>query len=260
MRSKVYFTSLKRMPNITYVSYLFSSPEDKVPIEERIQWLKPLFEMNTLFILFVDDIYAAWLKVVPVNVKLIVLDLEQDLATISTVRASGELKLPPFRDPEKHTSDYLTFLNCKAELLVIARPNVLTPYVAYIDSGISRKVTNITEITALDTDPMPLISLLGCSEVIELSNNYETHAWWYKEAMLISSCFILPLECLDEWYTLNMTGLKKHLSMGCLTWDVNIWVSFLGSVKDRVIWYRPELAQTCSGQAEGDSDTLYESP
>ena len=49
MRSKVYFTSLKRMPNITYVSYLFSSPEDKVPIEERIQWLKPLFEMNNSF-------------------------------------------------------------------------------------------------------------------------------------------------------------------------------------------------------------------
>jgi hypothetical protein len=116
------------------VSYLFSSPDDKVPIEQRVEWVKPLFQVNNLFILFVDDVYSLWLKDVPANVKLIVLDLEMDLATISTVRAAGELKLPPFRDPEKHNADYLTFLNCKAELLILSRPNVLTPYIAYIDS------------------------------------------------------------------------------------------------------------------------------
>jgi hypothetical protein len=107
---------------------------------------------------------------------------------------------------------------------------------------------------------MPLISLLGCSEVADLYNHHETHSWWNKESMLISSCFILPVDCVDEWYTLHMTALKKHLSMGLLTWDVNIWASFIASVKDRIVWYRPEITQTASGHSCGDSGILYESP
>lgn len=245
------------MPNITYVSYLFSSVDDKVSMAERVEILQPLLHMDAFLILFVDDIYSAWLKDIPVNVKLIVLDLEHDLATISTIRAAGEIKLPTFKDPVKDHKDYLTYLNCKAELLVIARPNVLTPYIAYIDSSIAKHVTNISEITCLDTERMPFISVLGYNEITEISNDYETHAWWHKEPLLISSCFVLPVECVDEWYTLHMTALKKYLSMGCLTWDVNIWASFLRSVKDRVIWYRPEICQTNSGDSWAIS-TLFD--
>ena len=33
-----------------------------------------------------------------------------------------------------------------------------------------------------------------------------------------------------------MTALKKHLSMGRLTWDVNIWATFLPDLKERIVF------------------------
>ena len=223
------------MPNVTYVSYLFSSVDDKESMAERVAHVKPLLNINAFLILFVDEIYGEWLRPVPANVKLIILDLEMDLATISTIRAAHTLKLPPFRN-EKDTYDYLSFLNCKAELLTIARPNVLTPYIAYIDAGISKHLPNPTEITDLDTDPIVFARLLGSPLVLETSSNYEMYLWNVKESMLSSAFFILAVDAVDEWYRLHMTALKKHLSMGRLTWDVNIWATFLPDVKERIVF------------------------
>jgi hypothetical protein len=180
-----------------------------------------------------------------------------DLATISTIRASHTLKLPLFRN-ENDTYDYLSFLNCKAELLSIARPNVLTPYIAYIDSGISKHVLNLTEITDLDMIDIPFVSIFGSKNVAEVCSDYETYMWNIKETMLSSAFFIMPVESVDEWYTLNMTALKKHLSMGLLTWDVNIWAYFLPSLKGRVVFQ--SVSDTVWKESIGTVETSDQSP
>ena len=44
------------MTNITYVSYLFSSADDKVSMADRVELIKPLLNINAFLILFVDVI------------------------------------------------------------------------------------------------------------------------------------------------------------------------------------------------------------
>lgn len=234
------------MPNVTYVSFLFSSVDDKISMAERVERVKLLFNINAFLIFFIDDIYSEWLQDVPSNVKIIVLDLENDLSTIASIRGAGELKLPLFRDILNDTFDSLSFLNSKAELLRIARPNVLTPYIGYIDAGLSKHIPNLREITDLDMIDIDFVSILGSKNVAEVCSDYETYLWNVKETMISTAFFIMPVECVDEWYTLNMTALKKHLSMGKLTWDANIWAYFLPSVKQRVVWYTPNVYQTSS--------------
>ena len=72
--------------NVTYVSMLFSCTDDRVPIKQRVEWLKPLLDANLRLILFVDEIYANWLGPLK-NVKVIVLE-NDDLATLRTMAAS----------------------------------------------------------------------------------------------------------------------------------------------------------------------------
>ena len=45
------------MSNITYVSFLISSPTDHITTEKRLGWLNALLELDISLILFVDTAY-----------------------------------------------------------------------------------------------------------------------------------------------------------------------------------------------------------
>ena len=253
------------MSNVTCVSFLISCENDRVPIKQRIEWFQPLLDTGVYFILFVDAIYAEWLGVLP-NVKIIILELE-DLDTIRTIRAAGNLELPPQRSIEKDTLNFLSFMNCKPELLVIAAPYVTTPYIAYIDAGISKVFKDpntLMQLKTLNIHDVPLILLPGCNAICEL----ETYPYLWRGInwMFSGGFFIVPKASVDEWYTLHMTALKKFLSMGAITWEVNVWASFAHSVKDRIVWYSgphndtmitgiPTSVQTTSGDSSTPLDT-----
>jgi len=253
------------MSNVTYVSFLFSCEDDRVPIKQRVEWLQPLLDAGVYIILFVDDIYAEWLGALP-NVKIIVLEMN-DLDTIRTIRAAGNLELPPLRNAEKDTLNFLSYMNCKPELLVMAAPHVTTPYIAYIDAGISKVFSDpstLSKLKTLNVHNIPLVLLPGCKPITEVESF--PYLWKGIHWMLSGGFFIVPKTCVDEWFTLHMTALKKFLSMGCITWEVNVWASFVDSLKDRIVWYSgphndtmitgiPELVQTTSG----DSSTSLES-
>lgn len=251
--------------NVTYVSMLFSCTDDRVPIKQRIEWLQPLLNANLQLILFVDEIYANWLGPLP-NVKIIVVE-NDDLATLRTIKSCGEVELPPLRNQEKDTLNFLSYMNCKPELLVLATPHVVTPYVAYIDAGISKVFKNpdtLLGLRTLNVHNIPLVLLPGCKEISEVEPF--PYLWKGIHWMLSGGFFIVPMTCVDEWYTLHTTALKKFLSMGTITWEVNVWASFTHSVKDRIVWYNgphddtmitgiPESVrlQTSSGSSEPDS-------
>jgi len=75
------------MSNITYVSFLFSSPNDKVSLQQRVEWLQPLLDAKLPLILFLDDIYASFLGALP-DVKIMVVE-HNDLKTILTINAAS---------------------------------------------------------------------------------------------------------------------------------------------------------------------------
>lgn len=224
------------MSNITYVSFLFSCPDDHTSMKQRVEWLQPMIDCKLPLILFVDDMYAEFIGP-NANIKIIVLELE-DLDTIKRIRAAGNLELPPTRNIDKDTLNFLSFMNCKPELLKLAEPHVTTPYVAYIDSGISKVFSNpdtIASLKELNVHSIPLILLPGCQPIHEVE---EFPFLWKKiHWMLSGGFFILPKTCIEEWYQLHTNALNRFLAMGCITWEVNVWASFINKVKERVVWF-----------------------
>jgi hypothetical protein len=205
-------------------------------MKQRVDWLQPMLDNNLRLILFVDDMYAEFLGA-RANVKIIVVELE-DLETIKLIRSAGDLELPPTRNPDKDSLNFLSFMNCKPELVKLAEPHVVTPYIAYIDSGISKVFTHpeiIATLNELNVSNIPLILLPGCEPIHEV----EVFPFLWKKInwMLSGGFFIVPKTCVNEWYELHTKALKRFLAMGCITWEVNVWASFVHTVKDRIVWF-----------------------
>ena len=224
------------MSNISYVSFLFSCPDDRISMKQRVDWLQPMLDCNLPLILFVDDMYAEFIGS-KANIKIIVLELN-DLETIRRINSVGALELPPTRNPDKDTLNFLSFMNCKPELLKLAEPHVTTPYVAYIDAGISKVFSNpatIATLKELSVHNIPLVLLPGCQPIHEVE---EFPFLWKKiHWMLSGGFFIVPKTCVEEWYQLHTKALNRFLDMGCITWEVNVWASFVHKIKDRVVWF-----------------------
>jgi hypothetical protein len=224
------------MSNVTYVSFLFSCPDDRIPIQQRLELLEPLLDARLPLILFVDEVYAKAIGVIA-HVKIIVLEMN-DLKTILTINSYGELKLPPNRNPVKDTLNFLTYMNCKPELLVIASPHITTPYVAFIDAGISKVLkdkTTLNKLKTLNVHNIPLVLTPGCFQISELEPF--PHLWKGINWTFSGGFFLVPVSRVDDWFNLHLNALKKYLEMGTITWEVNVWASFANSVKYRIVWY-----------------------
>jgi hypothetical protein len=225
------------MTNITYVSFLLSCPDDRVSIEQRVEWFLPLFNCKLPLILFVDETYARYLQGRVNGIILITIRME-DLETVREIRAKP-LHLPPQRSKEKDTLNFMTLMNCKPELLVRALPFVRTPYVAYIDAGISKVMkdpSTLSKLSSLKLKDIPLILMPGCHPISKVENF--PLLWNGIHWMLSGGFFVVPIEFAETWYDLHRAALKKFLDMGTITWEVNVWASFLHRFTDHVVWYK----------------------
>jgi hypothetical protein len=254
------------MSNITYVSFLFSCSDDRIPLQQRLELLDPLIESRIPLILFVDETYAKAIGAIA-HVKIIVLEMN-DLKTILTINSYGELKLPPNRNAIKDTLNFLTYMNCKPELLVIASPHVTTPYVAFIDAGISKILNDKTllkKLKTLNVHNIPLALTPGCFHISDLEPF--PYLWRGINWTFSGGFFVVPLMRVDEWFNLHLNALKKFLEMGTITWEVNVWASFANSVKHRIVWYNgphddnmingiPKTVLLNNHTVSGDSSTL----
>lgn len=224
-----------KMSNITYVSFLFGCDDDRITVEKRLEWLEPLVKLNINLVLFVDSVYAPLVKASP-SLKIVKIN-QEDLATIRIIR-ENTLRLPPQRNAEKDTLNFLSYMNCKPELLVIAMQYVSTPYVAYIDAGISKvfkEPGTLSKLETLSVKNIPLILLPGCHPIKEVEPF--PHLWKGIHWMLSGGFFVVPVTCVNEWYTLHINALKKFINMGTITWEVNVWASFAHTVSNRIVWY-----------------------
>jgi hypothetical protein len=223
--------------NITYVSYIVYSPDDRFPIEKRIEWMKPLLNLDINLILFADNAYMQKLpptrnktKVVPLNIG--------TLSTFKQIRRVHPIHLPPSRNEKKDTLGFIALMNCKPEIMHLAKPYVLTPYMAYIDAGLCKvfsKPDTVKRLEKLKVKNVPLLLIPGCSPIQQV----EAFPFLWKGIhwMLSGGFFIMPKTHVDEFYKLHTTALQKYLDMNSITWEVNVWASFAHEHKDRIIWY-----------------------
>jgi len=222
------------MSNITYVSFLISSPTDHLTTEKRLELLNSLLELDIKLILFVDFTYKA--LVTSKKARVIEIDF-QTLETVKLIGAVSNPRLPVMRTPEKDTLEFLTIMNAKPELLKLAKPYVETPYVAYLDAGLRKVFTTDSTLKLLETlrvHSIPLVMLPGCHPIQPRSlSELASHIDW----TFCGGFFIVPTAKVEEFMQVHLITLGNFLEEGFLTWEVNVWTAFAATQRDRIVWF-----------------------
>lgn len=214
----------------TYVAYLLRSPTDTVEPNQRIEWLKALLSLDIDLILCVDSFFMPLIPS-PFGARLRILLVELSKFEIyQQIRAEPNLRLPPYRNTSKDTEDYMIIQNLKPELLQKAlQLGIRTPYVAYIDAGIVKIFKDPKTIRKLETirfRDIPFLLIPGChpmpSEPTPIAS-LEKHIHW----TFCGGFFVMPTQHCHTLFQLHKTALKAFLERGTITWEVNVWASYL---------------------------------
>lgn len=220
----------------TYVSFLVKSPTDPIEPQQRIEWLKPLLALNIDLVLCVDLFYV---KLIPSpiskRIRILVIDLD-DFETAKQIRTANPA-LPPHRNQTKDTLDYMVIQNSKPELLKKALQLVYTPYVAYIDAGISKIFKQPHTLKLLEMfrfKDIPLVLLPGCHPIPTVPPTIEQLAakinWTF-----CGGFFVVASKQVETLFELHRAAVQNFLDAGKISWEVNVWVSYLTSAN--AIWY-----------------------
>ena len=203
-----------------------------------MEWVKPLLQLEIQMILYVDEFFQPLLTDISPTIKVIPLDIKMLKTYKAVYDRETPLRLPPSRNMKKDTLDYMMLMNSKAELLTLAKEHVTTPYIAYIDSGISKifKGDTLSRLKTLAVHSIPLVLFPGCHPIGPVEAF--PYLWSGIHWMLSGGFFVVAASRVDEFYSIHMTALKRYLDMGCITWEVNVWASFANSLKDRIVWYK----------------------
>lgn len=234
-------------PNTTYVSFLLRSPTDHIDPAQRLEWLKPLLEITAPLILFVDSFYIGSLPPSTPTQKFLPLEFGE-LETVRQILGAQPLKLPDHRNSAKDTLEYMCIQNSKPELLTIAKPHIRTPFVAYIDSGISKIFKRSETIRMLNTlafKDIPYLLIPGCHPPAERTvEQLELGICW----IFCGGFFVMPAECIYDFAAAHRATLQGFLDRGHIAWEVNIWASnlwkFYTDTNPPLIWYAADHNDT----------------
>ena len=223
------------MSNITYVSFLILSPTDYIATTKRLEWLNALLELDINLILFVDAAYKKLIDAPKARV------IEIDLHALETVKLiqGAFTKLPAIRNTSigKDTTEFLTIMNAKPELLKLAKPYVETPYIAYLDAGLRKVFSSDSTLKQLETlivHSIPLVMLPGCHPIRPYSlDELASRINW----TFCGGFFIVPTEKVEEFMQIHLMSLGNFLAQGSLTWEVNVWAAFAPTHQDRIVWF-----------------------
>lgn len=227
----------------TYVSFLLFSKTDHVPPMQRIEWLKALLALDIDLIFFTDAYYKAYLPPTGPRTRIIALEYGE-LRTVQRILGAGPLRLPPARNAQKDTLEFLAIQNSKAELLAIAAPFVKTPYMAYIDAGIIKVFKNTNTISLLERlrfKDIPLVLLPGCHPMSEapLTDLAARINWTF-----CGGFFVVPTAAAERFDELHAAALDKFLQQGWIAWEVNVWVAFLPALSAETVWFAADHNDT----------------
>jgi hypothetical protein len=236
--------------NITYVSMLIRDERDRIPIEQRLQWLHPLFESGVPLHLFVDE--AVWdllRETAAISSRIhpgITLHrwsfVNSDTWTLCHLHSPKEpLRLPAVRNAAKDTEFFMALMHAKAELVaaVADLPEVTTPFVAFIDAGIHKifqdPVASWTSLASLSIRPeMDGLLLPGCWEprTFPKEELVDQINWTF-----CGGFFIVPRIAAHTFWEWQVEGMKDFLRDGCITWEVNTWVHCRRDASLKIYWF-----------------------
>lgn len=235
-------------PNTTYVSFLIHSPTDIIEPTQRIEWLNSLLNLQIEFILCVDSFYF---KLVPwplqnPNARVFLIS-PNDFETYRQIHRVSQPILPRLRNEKKDTLEYLSIQNLKPELLyrVLKTLRIYTPYIAYIDAGIAKIFKDPLTIRRLETlsfRNIPFLLLPGCHPMPSTPPALEVLAdrinWTF-----CGGFFVVPTDKVESFYNRHAEAVRQFLERGFLTWEVNVWTSYL-PLTPGTVWFSADHNNT----------------
>lgn len=140
-------------------------------------------------------------------------------------------ELPSERNETKDTIDYLALMNCKAEMLNIAKTYCDTKHLCWIDCGITkifeRSVASELKVVSYLNYPDDKIVIAGCHGKTPIDRN--KILWRFCGGFLVIPCSLVEifyLLCCGEICNSNIA-----------TWEVNIWALLEEKIPHIFKWY-----------------------
>jgi len=236
--------------NIHYVSVLVHHSSDHTTLDARLDWLCPLLKAKLPLTLFIDVRYYTALtnsdyysSLIHDDLELVIWNLEESNTWKKCMshRPMGSFQLPHTRNLEKDCEFFMLIMNAKTELVARVAKQTGRPYVAYLDAGI-KKIFSDVDMTfnrlknmELRSDVSGLI-IPGCwdKDCFSVEQLCEKIYWVY-----CGGFFVIPTQEADSLYIYTQKALEEFLTIGFLTWEVNVWVRLItyeGAPK--INWFR----------------------
>src|SRR5581483_7425938 len=214
------------MSNVTYVTALYNIYENKgnMTSERLMRDVKILLKQKFNLVFYVDDFYFNYLKNLELNKNTLLIRMPLENITIYNNIMRNEVELPPHRNMEKDTKEYMALMNSKIEFIFRSLNLCYTPYMAWIDAGINKIFTDkekvFTTLNQLNLDKLENILIPGAYQrkcnFVELTQGI----WW----IYLGGFFVCPRNQVLPFFQNCLFTINKFLLQKKLAWEVNVWV------------------------------------
>lgn len=211
--------------NITYVSGLYNIYESNNISARLAHDVALLVKQNIKLILYVDEFFFSVIKNMEMSKEIIIIKLPPFQIKIYSkiIERKDSLILPERRNKEKDTCEYMALMNSKVELVKKSLSLINTPYIAWIDAGISKifkmddTFSRICDLNIIDLDNI----IIPGSYLKKLSfEDLNKTIWWNY----LGGFFICNVNIVSDFYNACSKSIDTFLDKNRIAWEVNIWV------------------------------------
>lgn len=225
--------------NVTYVTALYSLYQTPNVAQRLMRDVKVLLDQSLPLIVFVDEIFEPLIRALtlPSTVRIIPLPMSQ-LTIYNMIVANKTLVgLPPQRDKNKDTHEYIALMNSKIEFLQRAIPYVDTPLVAWIDAGVAKMVkepdATFQSLRSAHLHNITTTLFPGCYEREVDFESLQRSVWW----VFMGTFFVANVNYVSTLYNLSLQALARFLLNGIVPWEVNVWIEMRKHNPEAFRWY-----------------------
>ena len=210
--------------NVTYVSSLYNLYTDTVFSDILLKNVQFLLNTNLKLIIYVDEFFHDKFKSLQISDTITVILKPIHELIIYNKIMSKNLQLPPNRNIDKDTIEYMALINSKIEFVNYALKLIDTPYIAWIDAGIAKvfndKIKSFNNLEKLNIVYLDTILQPGCDNVKLTFDDLAKGVSW----VFLGGFFICPFDKVKLFYEKSLYHVNKFMDENKIVWEVNIWV------------------------------------
>ena len=230
-------------PNVQYVTS-FYKVDSFASTEQLFENFRPFLHAKFKILIFTDD------KDFPsefgehANMRAVYLPR----TSLQSFQFESSPELPANRNKEKDSQDFLSLMNAKPELLLLASKLIQADAYVWFDLGILKvskfhgrfveRMNRFSESIALHPNKLLFPACYG-RDRIPFGNMFSSPIWRFCGGILI-----VPSSLVSEFYELHRAELSKCKASNKLTWEVNLFAACEQANPDLFVGYQADHNDT----------------